>query len=81
MVQPTILGKENIRHIVKDKNKCFCGYVYNSFPTIIKKDLKRIYFYPYEKIDCPVCKNVLIKQMHFISLPAESSPKQFSSLS
>jgi hypothetical protein len=60
MFYPSIEMKEtNIRHIVKDQNYCECGFKYNVFFTVTRKDMKRIQFKPFRDITCPKCRSII----------------------
>ena len=69
MIFPTVYCKETgVRHIVKDRNTCVCGFKYHVFSTFTKSDFKRIQFKKVYNITCPKCK--VIASAHHSKTPA-----------
>jgi hypothetical protein len=58
---PTIYNtKDNLVHIVKDKQICECGFAYNYFSTFSKLDFKKIKFKHVQEITCPNCIDLFL---------------------
>ena len=62
MFYPTVFSDEtNMTHIVKNKNYCECGALYNMFLTFTKNDLRNIKFKHLDEVTCLSCKQSLFK--------------------
>lgn len=69
MIFPTVYCKEtDIRHVVKDRNTCICGFKYHVFSTFTKSDFKKIQFKKVGNVTCPKCKAII--SAHHSKIPA-----------
>ncbi len=69
MIFPTVNCKETgIRHVVKDRNTCICGFRYHVFSTFTKNDFKKIQFKKVDNVTCPKCKAII--SAHHSNFPA-----------
>lgn len=69
MIFPTVYNKETgLRHVVKDRNTCICGFRYHVFSTFTKSDFKKIQFKKVDNVTCPKCKAII--SAHHSKIPA-----------
>lgn len=57
---PTIYStKDNLVHIVKDKQICECTFTYHHFYLMNKNDFKKIKFKRMKEVTCPKCRSMI----------------------